>query len=191
MKIQLISTFLILVISTVFAGTNPIKKVVVDTKNSTISWVGKKVIGKHTGTLTLQEGYLEINRNTITGGVFIIDMTSLQVTDLAAGKGKEKLESHLSSSSFFDIATHPTATFKITEATSNDGSLYNVVGELTIKGHTETTHILLIKSRNNFTTTFEVDRTKYDIIYDTGGFLDGLKNKAIHNKFELTMSLHI
>jgi polyisoprenoid-binding protein YceI len=172
-----------------FATKNPIKKVTIDADQSTVSWVGKKITGKHTGTLGFQEGYLEMNGDNITGGMFVVDMTSLQVTDLEAGKGKEKLEGHLNSDDFFGIANHPTATFEITETFNNGDSRYSVVGNLTIKGHTEVVKVSLVKNGNTATTTFMVDRTKFDIKYGSASFFDGLKDKAINDEFELTVNL--
>ena len=191
MRKQLFITVLVVAISNVFASTAPPNKIIINLEQSSISWIGKKVAGKHAGTLTFQEGYLEMNETSITGGEFIVDMTSLQVTDLVIGKGKEKLEKYLNSTSFFDVAAYPTATFKITKVTSNNNTSYNIAGELTIKGHTETTQIVLTKAGNTFTTSFKVDRTKYGIVYNSGSVFDGLKNKAINNEFELTISLRI
>ena len=35
----------------------------------------------------------------------------------------------------------------------------------------------------------QVDRTKYGIKYGSASFFDGLKDKAIYNEFDLTVSL--
>ena len=192
MKKNFLTAVLALFITTgAFATKNPIKKVTIDADQSTVSWVGKKITGKHTGTLGFQEGYLEMDGDNITGGKFVVDMTSLQVTDLKAGKGKEKLEGHLNSDDFFDVSNHPTATFEITESFNNGNSRYSVVGNLTIKGITESVKITLVKEGNSATTTFNVDRTKFGIRYGSASFFDGLKNKAINNEFELNINLVI
>lgn len=188
MKKQFLTAILALIITGAFANTNPIKKITIDTDQSSVSWIGKKVTGKHTGTLAFQDGYLEMDGDKITGGMFTIDMTTLQVTDLQAGKGKEKLEGHLNSPDFFGVEEHSTATFEITE-TSNNGDAYSVAGNLTIKGHTENVKVRLVKSGNTATTTFMVDRTKFGIRYGSASFFDGLKNKAISDEFELTVNL--
>jgi len=113
MKKTIITAIFALIMTGVFANVNPIKKVTIDTEKSNVVWIGKKVTGKHTGTLNFQEGYLEMDGNTITGGLFIIDMTTLQVTDLVLKKDGKTATSTLSvdrtkynirygSSSFFD-----------------------------------------------------------------------------------------
>jgi len=178
-----------LVITGAFATTNPIKKVTIDAEKSNVTWLGKKVTGQHTGTLAFQEGHLDMDGDKITGGKFVIDMTSLQVTDLEAGKGKEKLEGHLNSPDFFGVEEFSTATFEITETSSGGNGTYSVAGNLTIKGHTETVKVLLKKNGNAATTTFKVDRTKFGIRYGSASFFDNLKNKAINDEFELTVNL--
>jgi len=188
MKKQFLTAIVALVISSAFATTEPIKKITIDTDQSSVSWVGKKVTGKHTGTLGFQEGYLEMDGDNITGGMFVVDMTSLQVTDLS-GKGKEKLEGHLNSDDFFGVSNHPTAIFEITETYNNGDSRYSVLGNLTIKGTTEIVKVTLVKNGNTATTTFKVDRTKFGIKYGSASFFDGLKDKAINNEFELTVNL--
>ncbi len=188
MKKQFLTAILALVITGAFANVNPIKKVTIDTEKSSVAWEGKKVTGKHQGTLAFQDGYLEMDGDNITGGMFTIDMTTLQVTDLQAGKGKEKLEGHLNSKEFFGVAEFPTATFEITE-TFNNGDAFSVSGNLTIKGHTENVKVRLVKNGNTATTTFKVDRTKFGIRYGSASFTDGLKNRAINDEFELTVNL--
>lgn len=188
MKKQFLTAVFALILTGAFANINPVKKVIIDAEKSTVSWVGKKVTGKHTGTLAFQDGYLDMDGDNITGGMFTIDMTSLQVTDLEAGKGKEKLEGHLNSPDFFGVEEHTTATFEVTGSSHNEGT-YSVAGNLTIKGHTEAIKILLKKDGNTAISTFEVDRTKFGIRYGSTSFVDGLKNKAINDKFELTVNL--
>lgn len=186
MKTKLFTAILALIVTAAFA-TNPIKKEV-KVKDTTITWVGKKVTGSHTGTIELQEGTLIMEGNELVGGNFIMNMTSLQVTDLEAGKGKEKLEGHLKTDDFFGVNNFPTATFTITNVTKN-GDGYNVLGDMTIKGITQPMKIRMNIKGNTATTKLEVDRTKFGIKYKSGSFFDNLKDKAINDDFELAVSL--
>ena len=188
MKKRIFTAVLALVITGAFATTNPIKKVSIDTEKSTIFWTGKKITGQHNGTINLKEGTLEMDGDKLVGGNFVVDMTTIQVTDLKAGKGKEKLEGHLNSDDFFGVSNHPTATFTITEA-AQSGNGYSVAGDLTIKGVTERVKVSLNMDGNTASTTFKVDRTKFGITYKSGSFFDGLKDKAIKDEFELTVNL--
>lgn len=186
MKTRVFTAILALIVTGAFA-TNPVKKEV-KVKDATITWVGKKVTGSHTGTIELQEGTLIMEGNELVGGNFIMNMTSLQVTDLEAGKGKEKLEGHLKTDEFFGVNNFPTATFTITGvAKSGDG--YSVTGDMTIKGITQPMKIRMNINGNKATTDLEIDRTKFGITYGSGSFFDNLKDKAINDNFELDVSL--
>ncbi|MDC8004427.1 YceI family protein [Aureisphaera galaxeae] len=179
---------LVALIATSFTAFTPpvVKKMKV--KESSITWIGRKVTGKHTGTINLKEGYLEMDNDRIVGGEFVIDMTSLQVTDLKAGKGKEKLEGHLSSDDFFGVANHPTATLVIA-GSSKTGNTYAVEGSITIKGVTKPISFKMDMNGNNATAKVSIDRTKFGIKYGSGSFFDNLGNKAIKDLFDLAVDL--
>ena len=159
----------------------------VDTNKSIINWVGHKVTGQHEGTITLQQGALEFNANQLIGGNFVMDMTSINTTDLE-GEYKNKLDGHLKADDFFGVETHKTAALVFTSVTKN-GETYRVVGDLTIKDITNEITFELAVSENTASTTLQVDRTKYGIKYGSASFFDGLKDKAIYNEFDLTVSL--
>ena len=159
----------------------------VDTEQSIINWVGHKVTGQHEGTISLQEGVLEFNEDQLTGGNFVMDMTSINTTDLE-GDYKNKLDGHLKADDFFGVKNHQKATLVFTSVTKNETN-YAVVGDLTIKGITNKINFDLTVSDNTATTTFQIDRTKYGIKYGSASFFDGLKDKAIYNEFDLKVSL--
>ena len=159
----------------------------VDTDQSIINWVGHKVTGQHEGTISLQEGVLEFNEDQLTGGNFVMDMTSINTTDLE-GDYKNKLDGHLKADDFFGVKNHQKATLVFTSVTKNETN-YAVVGDLTIKGITNKITFDLTVSDNTATTTFQVDRTKFGIKYGSASFFDGLKDKAIYNEFDLKVSL--
>ncbi|MEM7086101.1 MAG: YceI family protein [Bacteroidota bacterium] len=181
------SALIIAVVFTAAAFTTPIKKTI-NVTDSSISWKGKKILGSHTGTINLKEGHLEMDGDQLVGGMFVVDMTSITVTDLEAGKGKEKLEGHLKSPDFFGIEAHPTATLLINKATK-EGNTYEVSADITIKGKTEAINFELEMGKSAATTSFKVDRTKFGIRYGSGSFGDDLGDKAISDKFLLDVSL--
>ncbi|WP_299683033.1 YceI family protein [uncultured Dokdonia sp.] len=187
MKTKLFTAILALIVTGAFA-TNPIKKEI-KVKESKIIWTGKKVTGSHTGTIDLQDGTLIMEGDKLVGGSFTINMTSLQVTDLEAGKGKEKLEGHLKSKDFFGTTAHPTATFTITDVVQN-GNVYSTVGNMTIKGITQSIRLRISVYGNKATTKLSIDRTKHGITYGSGSFFDNLKDKAINDEFELDVTLN-
>lgn len=180
----------ILFISVVFTSftTLKVEKKVVDTAKSRVEWLGTKVTGKHMGTIQLKSGTLLFSKKKPVGGDFVVDMTSIVCEDLN-GDSKGKLERHLSSDDFFGVANFPESTFKITKVTEIAKNKFKVSGNLTIKGITLENSVDLVFTDNTATGTLIVDRTKYGIRYGSGSFFDNLGDKAIHDNFELKISL--
>ncbi|WP_461305046.1 YceI family protein [Aureisphaera sp.] len=183
-----LKVLLIAIIATSFAAFTPPVDKVWKVQESTITWVGKKVTGQHTGTISLKEGYIKMNDDRIVGGNFIIDMTSLQVTDLKAGRGKEKLEGHLSSDDFFGVAEHPTARLVIA-GSSKTGNSYAVEGSITIKGVTQPISFTMDMNGKTANAKVSIDRTKFGIRHGSGSFFDNLGDKAINDMFDLDVTL--
>src|SRR5690606_37288045 len=88
----------------------------VDTEKSVINWKGYKITGFHEGTINLKEGALTFENSQLTGGKFVVDMTTISSTDVS-GKGKEKLDGHLKNEDFFDVENHPESTLTFTKVT--------------------------------------------------------------------------
>jgi len=128
----------------------------------------------------------------LTGGSFVIDMSSLKVTDLE-GEGAQKLEGHLSSADFFGTNEHPTAALNITKVADTGAGIFDVTADLTIKGITKPVIFSTLISQNSAgvsaTAKIDVDRTQYDIKYGSGKFFDSLGDKLIYDNFELNVSI--
>ena len=181
------NTILILAISVnAAASTTPVKKKI-NASQSTIEWKGTKVLGSHTGTIDLKEGYLEMDGNNLTGGKFVVDMTSMVCTDLK-GENKGKLEGHLKSDDFFGVDKYNTSTLVITKAKKTDSG-YEVTGDLTIKGTTHPVSFDMMMTDNGAKAKVVIDRTKYGIRYGSGSFFDNLGDNTISDNFELNVSL--
>jgi polyisoprenoid-binding protein YceI len=177
----------VLLFALMLTAFTSVEKKQVDTDQSIINWVGYKVTGQHEGTITLQQGSLEFNKGQLTGGNFVMDMTSINTTDIQ-GDYKKKLDGHLKADDFFGVEKHKKATLVFKSVTKNETN-YSVVGDLTIKGITNKVSFELAVSENTATTTFQIDRTKFGIKYGSASFFDGLKDKAIYNEFDLKVSL--
>lgn len=189
MKNNILKTGLIVILAMTIASFTTVSEKSVNVKESSITWKGEKVTGSHEGTVNLSEGTLMFDENNdLIGGNFTIDMTSIAVTDLKVGDGKEKLEEHLKSDDFFGVYNHKKATFKINKVDGKNGT-YRVFGDLTIKGITKTSTFQMMVKGNTATASFQIDRTKYDIKYGSSSFFDNLKDKAIYNDFDLNVNL--
>jgi len=156
-------------------------------KSSTIKWTGKKVLGKHHGTIDLKEGHFEKEGDTIIGGHFIIDMSTITVTDLE-GEDKQKLEGHLKTEDFFGVEKYPTATLNMSEVSRTEKG-YSMVGDLTIKDNTEPLTFELDVDGDTAHTQLTIDRSKFNVRYGSGKFFDNLGDQTIRDNFELDITL--
>ena len=160
----------------------------IKTDVSKVVWKGYKVTGSHEGTIAIQSGSLTFEEEKLTGGAFVIDMTTINTTDLE-GEYKGKLDGHLKSDDFFGIANHPTANLVFKDVTASGKNAYTVSGDLTIKGKTNPVTFTISIYGNKATASLKVDRTKYDVKYGSSSFFDGLKDKAIYDEFDLVADL--
>jgi polyisoprenoid-binding protein YceI len=160
----------------------------VDAKKSTITWVGKKVTGEHSGTVNLKEGNLIFKGNKLAGGNFTVDMTSMTATDLS-GDWKTKLDGHLKSDDFFGTEKFPTSTLVFKKIATKSAGVYTVTADLTIKGISNPITFDITVKGDTATTKLTIDRTKYGIKYNSKNFFDSLGDKAIYDDFELTVNL--
>jgi len=162
-----------------------------------IKWTGYKVqkIGdSHTGDLRLKSGTVQIDGDKILGGEFVIDMNTLTYKN-------KKLEGHLKSPDFFDVAKFQEAKFVIKRseklaATGPHGETHKFLGDLTIRGNTRPFDILAtVKSTKAGWTanskTVIPDRTLFDINYNSPGLfgLANLADKAIADEIKLELNV--
>ncbi|MRI00420.1 YceI family protein [Kriegella sp. EG-1] len=190
MKKTVLSLALALVFGATATATEPIvnEKKEIKPESSTINWKAYKVTGGHEGMVKLKSGYLEFNGKKLTGGEFEVDMTTLVATDLD-GEMKGKLEGHLKSDDFFGVENHKTSTLKITSVKPFNDKSYTATGDLTIKGITKPITFVISLFENKATATLKVDRTKYDIKYNSGNFFENLGDKTIYDEFDLVVDL--
>lgn len=187
-NLKTIALALIVALGSMNASAQTSKKI--DTQKSTINWVGKKVTGQHSGTINFAEGTIIVNGKSIRGGSFTVDMTSINTTDLEAGKGKEKLDGHLKADDFFGVEKYKTAKLEIKLISDNGDGTFNVTANLTIKDQTNpVSFVLKSTGKNSASATVKVDRTKYGIKYKSKNFFENLGDNVIDDEFELNVNL--
>jgi len=168
----------------------------INTKASSIEWIGKKVTGEHTGTIAIKSGNIIVDHGKIVGGGFEMDMTTITNVD-QKGEWKEKLENHLKSDDFFSVDKHPVARFEITKAVplkdDTKGSTHTITGNLTIKA---ITHEVSFPAKIEFhekqlsaNAGLSFDRTKWDIRHGSGKFFDNLGDKMIYDDIGITLKI--
>lgn len=151
----------------------------VDPGHAEVGFIGRhfgltKVRGRFTGVDGRVEVAEDISKSTIT---VAIEMTTVD-------SGAADRDEHLRSGDFFDVANHPTATFR-SMALTTDGSTGTVHGELTIKDVTRpvTLDVCYLghardpwdNDRAVFSASATIDREDWDLtwnmVLDSGGLL--------------------
>lgn len=142
-----------------------------------------------------------VDGQNITGGRFVIDITSMKITDDDTNK-TSMLRGHLMSDDFFDAQKYPTATFEITGVTAGapaakDGeqlmmkdATHSITGNLTMK---DTTRSITFPARVQMSAgqvvadaNFNIDRTQWHIVYGS--------DKSLADNFishEVNLVLHL
>lgn len=161
----------------------------INTAKSQVKWIGEKVTGQHDGTVDLSSGTLILDKQAVVGGAFTIAMNTITVKDITADQGKGKLEEHLKSEDFFNTAGFPEGKLVFRQVTKKAKQVYTVTADLTIKGITNPVTFDLKANATTASTTFKINRTKYDIKYKSGSFFENLGDKAIYDDFTINVNL--
>lgn len=166
----------------------------VDRERSKVTWQATKLMGGgHNGSINISSGTVHIENGGIVAGSFQLDMNSILDLDLEDLGMKNKLETHLKSDEFFDVANYPTAQFDITSVSTNENGRQNITGNLTIKGITQSidfnakvagSETAIHASTGNFV----IDRTQWDVKYGSG-MIGTAKDKIINDKVALDITL--
>ncbi len=190
MKKNFLTLALAVILGLTASASEPLggEKKEVKTEESKVTWKAYKVTGSHAGTVNLKEGTLIFDEGKLTGGEFVVDMTSLITTD-DLGDMKAKLEGHLKSDDFFGVATHPTSSLVFTNVVASGKNSYEVTGDLTIKGITKALTFDVSVYGSKATATMKIDRAQYDVRYGSGSFFDNLGDKTIYDEFDLIVDL--
>ncbi|KAA1245634.1 YceI family protein [Aquimarina sp. RZ0] len=171
---------------------------IVDSASSIVEWTGKKPVGKHNGTVNISKGKIQTQDGKIQSGSFIIDMTSITVTDLE-GDEKASLEGHLkgatdeSQDHFFNVSKFPSASFDLTGISEKEGKTF-IEGNLTIKGIKKNISFPAITTTEGDTMSlttevFTVNRTEWGVNYASKSVFTDIGDKFINDDIELKISL--
>ena len=160
----------------------------VNVENSNLNWKGYKPTGTHNGTIKLLSGNVAMENNKIIGGNFVADMSTIKEVD-----GNAKLEGHLKSEDFFEIAVYPLSNFEITEI-ENKGEKIQVTGNMTIKGITKqiTFPAALLVNEDVITLTsdtFQINRADFNVKFKSKSFFNDLKDKFVNDEFDFQVTI--
>ena len=166
---------------------------VVDKAASKVKWEAKKVTGKHNGTIAFDNGTLNVSKDMVTGGSFVIDMKTIVDEDLADPAWNKKLIGHLSSDDFFSIEKFPSASMLVNKITPVSGDEFHFLADLTIKGIKKPVEfnakVKVAGDKVSAQGIITVNRTLFDIKYGSGSFFQGLGDKMIYDDFTLDFDI--
>jgi polyisoprenoid-binding protein YceI len=142
----------------------------VDAAKSKVEFTGSKASDFHTGYFPVKSGSIKVDGGKLVGGSFVINVAGLKVTD-AAG---DRLQGHLSSADFLDVAKFGEATFTITNVTYVKEGKATVTGDLSLHGVKApvsfTAYIRSTDAAKGFFAEafFAFDRTAFGVNYQLG-----------------------
>ncbi|MBA4146273.1 MAG: lipid-binding protein [Cytophaga sp.] len=166
---------------------------------SKVLWHGENAggMGGHDGTLQLASGKLVTKGTDLLKGDFVLDMTTIRNTDQKDEKSQRDLEAHLKNADFFEVDKYPNAFFSITKALPLHDPLkpnqYMITGFLGIKGITNSitfpATITTTRTAAKATAVITIDRTKWNVTFQSKTIFSAIKNGALADEIKLTLDL--
>jgi len=170
----------------------------VNSESSTIGWSGRNPNSTHHGTLRLASGEVQVANGQVSG-TFSIDMNSIENLNLAGDELQPVLEGHLKSDDFFFVKLFPEARFSMTaRPTTSAGSVsspnYQVKGELTLRGVSAeqafpATIVKTDDGRLAAEAHFDIDRTRWGVIYGSTKFFEHLGMHLVFDQISLQLRI--
>ncbi|HEX7153421.1 MAG TPA: YceI family protein [Thermoanaerobaculia bacterium] len=156
-------------------------KLPVVAEKSSIGFHGEKIVGSHDGTFGKFDGSVTVDGQKPTAVEFTIDLSTVK-TDSG------RLDGHLKSADFFDVANHPNATFKSSSVKDLGNGEYEVSGLFTLRGATNPVSFRAKTERAGgevrVRSDFKIDRQKWGVAYK--GAPDNLIKDDVEIKLDLT-----
>ena len=164
----------------------------IDVNKSIVKWLGRTPIKSHDGVISILEGSFSVNEKSFLKGLVVIDMNTINCTDLSGG-GKTNLEGHLKNDDFFSVNTYPQAKISMVSNLKSVDGLIEFQGALEIKG--KTNPIIFqskIEEENGIYKakgSFSFNRALYDVKYRSKSFFDDLGDKFINDEIEIEIEI--
>lgn len=188
MRKQITILIIALVTTAVTFSQTKEQSVKLNLSTSSINWYGYYLFyfGGHEGTVQFKEGEFKHDNGKLTGGSFVIDMTTISSTDIESKEGRENLDEHLKNQDFFETNKYPLAKLIITEVYYETETRVKIYANMTIKGKTKPINFRaeIDILNKKITTKFKIDRTRWGIKYN-----HDVKDSAISDAigFEVTL----
>lgn len=162
-----------------------------DTSRSVVYWKGTKMMGAgyHEGLVRLQNGSLKMASGNIVAGEVVVNMMSIEVTDIPAHEPvpRRNLTNHLHQD--FETKRFSAATFTIHRTEPESDSVMLVTGALKIRDVSRVLTVPVVtKNEGNhqrFEATFVINRHDWGI----GATGSWLAQKLVDDDIELRLDL--
>jgi len=159
----------------------------IDTSKSLLKWKGSNLFkfNEHSGTVKFISGTIFMENDSLSGGNFEVDMNTIINTD---GKYNEMLVWHLKNEDFFNVEEHPRAKLEIKSIKYLDENEVQINADLTIKSITNPIVYKSMLERQKgkvlMKAKFIIDRTLWNVNYESKSLLDSLKDDTISDAIE-------
>ena len=154
-----------------------------DAEASVLNWTGYAAVGNYSpsGTLRCSAGNVTLKDGEITACSVIVDMKTLT-------HNNKQLERHLKQKDFFYVQKYPTAQLTFLKKQGDQ-----FIFKLIIRGKSKPTEVPVYLEQTNrgLVSKGEIvlDRTQFDIKYNSSTYFQGLGNYAIKDNFKLAYDL--
>jgi len=171
-----------------------------ETTKSTLYWEGSKPGGGHHGTVEVITGVLNTSENSLVGGTFEIDMSTIRNDDVQNEGMRNRLVDHLKSEDFFYVEKYPSAHFTISGVSPYAGSkedisaTHMITGDLTIRGNT---HQISFPAEVNMngemvsarTGKIRLDRTQWEVNHMSKSIFAEFRDNFIDDQMIVKLDL--
>ena len=159
------------------------QSLVLDTSSSKLKWTGYSEVGNYSqsGTVKPKSGTLTMVNDDIKDLKIVVDMTTLT-------HESNDLESHLKNKDFFYVDKYETAEINYVEKKGD-----KLICKLAIREKSQNIEIPINFSKEENSLILKgriiIDRTKFDIKYNSASYFQDLGSYAIKNEFDLEYEL--
>jgi polyisoprenoid-binding protein YceI len=170
----------------------------VDVDASNLNWQASKVLVPgytDRGAVSISEGFVMVEDNNVSSSEFVIDMSTIAAESTGRGSGEAGLSKHLMSGDFFDVEKYPTAEFKLSKFVPQlNAGMFEVSGTLKVKDIEKPivflAEVFVAEDESlRAIAEIELDRTEWDIKYNSSKFFSDLGDKVIDDKFMVELDL--
>lgn len=169
----------------------------VDLAASELTYEGSKPTGKHSGNVNFKSGNVIVKDGEIVGGTAVFDMSSID-DKTTEGEYNQKLEGHLQSADFFDVANFPESKFEFLsiakKENSTDGTTHTLTGNMTIKDVTKQLSfgVNVMQDGDKYIISapqFVFDRTDFGLKYNSKKFFSDIADKVIYDEIGISFKM--